>query len=489
MTQASTALRPHEPVPSGTKRKFQLVTAVWGEWYVDVFLKFNIPSLLAPGNIPKLCALQQGRYVILTRQSDAKRIATSDAFARLSRHLPVEIEALPDRVFAGNPHVIHVELWGRAAKAAVERGEWIALIAADTITADDALIHLADQFVAGKSVVYGLPLRVTEHTFMADIDRFGDHSDGAWVISPRALMRRAFENLSPLYACYLRDGRRFGDHPELILYPVPGEGLVLRIFVHHGFALDPARLELTDMLAPRGTLSAAQVGFLTDSDRFASVSLTPISHQADWFRERRPFNFVEAARLWNRINNAGGPYLSRQSFLFHDRDMTPAKWRPAIARADNTVMLTFLAMKFLWVIDVAVGAGMSLAADVMTWALLELKLHKSCGSREKVTILVPTNDAFAKRGEAAVDQLLARPRMALAMMLRNHCLRGDLARAKHGQRFVTLAGEQLEVSVSQDSLRVAGHEAREIAVDDINGGHVQVYAYDGFVGEAPCSAG
>src|SRR5262249_3548948 len=166
-----------------------------------------------------LCARQQGRYVIFTRRSDAKRIAESDAYARLSQRLPVEIEALPDRLFAGNPHVIHLELWNRAAKVAAKRGEWIALIAADTITADDALCHHGDGLAAGKFVVYGLPVGVTEHTFMADIERFGDHSDGAWIIPPRALMRRALENLSPLYACYLRDGRRFGDHPELILYP------------------------------------------------------------------------------------------------------------------------------------------------------------------------------------------------------------------------------------------------------------------------------
>jgi hypothetical protein len=193
--------------------------------------------------------------------------------------------------------------------------------------------------------------------------------------------------------------------------------------------------------------------------------------------------------LWNWYNNAAGPYLSRQSFLFHDQDMTPAKWRPAVARADNTVMLTFLTVKFLWVFEIALRAGMSLAANAMTWALLELKLHKSCASREKVTVLVPTNDAFAKLGDGAVDRLLARPRMTLATMLRNHCLGGDLATAKHGQKFVTLAGKQLEVSVTQDSLRVAGHTAREIAVDAVNGGHIRVYAYDGFIGEVPCCAG
>src|SRR5262245_36128357 len=88
---------------SGRQRRFQLVTAVWGEWHTGVFLNFNIPSLLAPGNIPGLCSLQQGRYVIFTRRSDAERIAGSAAFSRLSRCLPVELIALHDKFFAGNP--------------------------------------------------------------------------------------------------------------------------------------------------------------------------------------------------------------------------------------------------------------------------------------------------------------------------------------------------------------------------------------------------
>src|ERR1700757_1408295 len=101
MTQTSTDL-------PGSKQKFQLVTAVWGEWYVDVFLDFNIPSLLAPGNIPRLCARQQGRFLIFTRRSDAKRISDSNAISLLSRSIPVELIALPDVLFGGNAHIIHI---------------------------------------------------------------------------------------------------------------------------------------------------------------------------------------------------------------------------------------------------------------------------------------------------------------------------------------------------------------------------------------------
>src|SRR5262249_50695701 len=159
---------------------------------------------------------------------------------------------------------------------------------------------------------------------------------------------------------------------------------------------DPARLRLTQAMSPRRIDHPAEIGFLTDSDRFVCVSLTPISHLIGWFRERRCFSVVEAAQLWDRVNHSATVQLARQSFVFHYQDMTPAKWRPAIARADTTVTLTLLTMKFVWVIGVARRAGMGLAADVMAWALLQLKLHKSCGSRGKVTVLVPTNDTFAR---------------------------------------------------------------------------------------------
>src|SRR5262249_32402457 len=132
--------------PVRRQKKFQLVTAVWGEWYVDAFLNANVPSLLAPGNIPDLCAFQRGRDVIFTRRSDENCIAKSAAFARLSRCLPVELVALDDRFFEGNPHVIHVDLWARAARNAAIQGEWIAFIAPDTIYADGALRQLSDQF-------------------------------------------------------------------------------------------------------------------------------------------------------------------------------------------------------------------------------------------------------------------------------------------------------------------------------------------------------
>jgi hypothetical protein len=383
--------------------------------------------------------------------------------------------------------VIHVDLWSRAARDAALRGEWVAFISPDTVFSDSALRQLSDQFTAGKTIVYGFSLRVTEHALVADIDRLGDRSAETWVISARALIGMALENLSPMIACYLRDTRRFGDHPELLLYPVPGEGLVFRAFLHHSLALDATRVEWTNTLSPLRIDSPSDIGFLTDSDLFACVSITPITHQVDWFQERRRSSLVEAALLWNRLNNLAGPYLSRQSFLFHHKDMTPGKWRPVIARADNNVMLTFLAMKFVWAAGVLRAAGLELAADVVAWALLEKKLHKCCTSRGRITILAPTDEALKRAGNPTLIQLLAAPRKELALVLRNHCLCGDLADAKNGDSLATMAGKDLKVSVSGDDVRVGGHSAREIAIDEVNGGNIRIYAYDAVIGASPCS--
>jgi uncharacterized surface protein with fasciclin (FAS1) repeats len=472
--------------PPAVPQRFQLITVVWGEWYIDIFLRFNIPSLLASGNIPDLCARQQGRYVIHTRQSESERIRSSAAFAMLARCLPVELVAHPDEFFEGNPHTLHGTLWRAATDNAAERSEWIAFIAADIVLAEGALRHLADQFAAGKTIVYGFTLRVTEHTFLPNLQHESDGTSAALAISPRALTALALNHLAPLYICYLRETRHFGYHPELLLYPVPGEGIVLRAFVAHCIALDPRRCELAEGLEPRAISDPLDIGFLTDSDAFAVVSITPASHQVHWWFDRRRSDIIEAAWLWRQIGNFPCRYLARQSFLFHHGAMTPAKWRRTIARADANAMLTFLTMKFMWAVHVLQNtAGTRLAADVIAWALVGRKLHKCCVSRGKLTILVPSDAAFERLAPGAMARMLAGPRRCLATVLRDHCLSGDLQQVRDGDAMSSLSGRKFSISVSADGIRVAGCLAREVAVDTADGSNVRVYACDAALGEWP----
>ena len=49
-----------------------ILTAVWGTWHTDTFINLNLPSLLAPGNLPAFASRIDTTYVIGTSVSDGK---------------------------------------------------------------------------------------------------------------------------------------------------------------------------------------------------------------------------------------------------------------------------------------------------------------------------------------------------------------------------------------------------------------------------------
>ena len=75
------------------KNSLVIGVPVWGEKYVDIFLRFSLPSQLASGNIPYIKKHIQ-KYFIYTTLIDQKRILKSNVFVSLSKHLEVEFVLL-----------------------------------------------------------------------------------------------------------------------------------------------------------------------------------------------------------------------------------------------------------------------------------------------------------------------------------------------------------------------------------------------------------
>ena len=61
---------------------FHFSTAVWGPWHTGAFLTVNLPSLLAPANLPAFAAAHKVVYRIFTSAAEARQIAASAAFQR-----------------------------------------------------------------------------------------------------------------------------------------------------------------------------------------------------------------------------------------------------------------------------------------------------------------------------------------------------------------------------------------------------------------------
>ena len=66
------------------RRQFAVIGSIaWGERFVDKFMNYCLPSLLAPGNIPALARKRKVVHSIVTTEADRERIVAHPAFARL----------------------------------------------------------------------------------------------------------------------------------------------------------------------------------------------------------------------------------------------------------------------------------------------------------------------------------------------------------------------------------------------------------------------
>jgi hypothetical protein len=78
------------------RRRFAVIgSVVWGQRFVDKFMDYCLPSLLAPGNIPALARKRKVVHSIVTTEADRDRIVAHPAFARLRELAEVVFTCFP----------------------------------------------------------------------------------------------------------------------------------------------------------------------------------------------------------------------------------------------------------------------------------------------------------------------------------------------------------------------------------------------------------
>ncbi|SEP48154.1 hypothetical protein SAMN02990966_06974 [Rhodospirillales bacterium URHD0017] len=81
------------------RRSFAVMGSIaWGEAFVDKFMNYHVPSLLAEGNIPALARRKKVIHSIVTTERDRQRIVAHPVFRRLSRFAEVVFTCFPEEL-------------------------------------------------------------------------------------------------------------------------------------------------------------------------------------------------------------------------------------------------------------------------------------------------------------------------------------------------------------------------------------------------------
>lgn len=320
---------------------FHIITVVWGDAYVDLFLDFALPNQLTPGNLLFFAGRwEQVTYKILTTSADAQRIKAAPIFVRLSAAVPIEFMLIDD-ADRSNTHGGLTECHRRAIKAADAQEAALIFLSPDSIWSDGTFRRLVEIAESGKRAVFTAGIRVTKESFIPAYQAATARAapDSA-PLAPRQLVALALPHLHPFTRTL------FWDDPEIFYFPsnlywrVGDEGFLARCFHIHPLLVHPVR---------RGLLPVSTIDddylmlacpdpedfyVVEDSDDLVGFEISRADHFGTMHLKKRS---VTDVAFWARYHAT--PHhlsLAQKKLRFHQCDCSEA-WR-AVAEASDRVL-------------------------------------------------------------------------------------------------------------------------------------------------------
>ena len=302
---------------------YDVVTAVWGEEFVSLFLDFCIPNQLSPGNLPALPA--GSRYRIFTTATDARRLKESSRLEEVGRVLPVEIvemdlteaDASPKRGQTTNTHKRMIACHQRAVADAADVQAALIFLSPDIVLGEGTMAALVRIHTNGSRAVLTTGLRLVRETFTAALAGTG----GSAALAPRELVGLAMKHLHSWTRSLMADVDATSDNPSSVYWPVrSGEGehgVIVRTFSLHPLLVDP----VNRTHVPGGPIDShyvmhacpdlAQCHVVEDSDELAVFELSPEGRVIGNQFRRRGISAARLAALAETCNRHQQQYWDR----------------------------------------------------------------------------------------------------------------------------------------------------------------------------------
>ncbi len=220
---------------------FTMGCIVWGEEYVGNFLRYNVRSMLSPGNLPALRA--QGRIVcsIVTDADGEQRMRQHPVFAELSAIADIEFTIIPPEVIgilANGHRVPHFYvLYGMLDHCSIYFAEGakshLFMIPVDAIVADGSLNNMANYRHEGYECCGGGNIVAETESFLPALDdRFGD--EGSITITTEELATLAVTHAHHYFRSQViaSENLDFGKHPRELFWPIAAGVEIHSVFIH-----------------------------------------------------------------------------------------------------------------------------------------------------------------------------------------------------------------------------------------------------------------
>jgi hypothetical protein len=324
-------------------RAVTVLMPVWGYRFVNQFLEFCLPTLLAPGNLPAVAAVLPCRFVLLSSEADEPLIRASRVWRQVEKICDAEIRSIDDLITDGN-HTATITL--AYARALRETGDAMLdtafiFLVSDYLVADGSLASVVKRLREGASGVVAGNFQIVAEEAMPLLRRSVESTSIAITLPPRELVSWSLAHLHPAtVANMVNFGLSHNAHTNRLFWRVDEHTLIGRFYLMHMIGIRP---EVTDFvvgsscdysfipeMCPSGNVAA-----LTDSDDYLVVEMQPREHESKWLLPGpiEPQALADSLLEWTTAQHRGNV---AHTIVYHAAER-PAALAQTVADSDAFV--------------------------------------------------------------------------------------------------------------------------------------------------------
>jgi tetratricopeptide (TPR) repeat protein len=328
-----------EATPAREPRRFFFVTPVWGPNHLALFLEIGLPSLLAPGNLPGLTQPSACRFLIYTVERDEASLTGSDAFARLSALMPVEVHRIPEPL--SQPHRVMSDCHIAALHLADAEDAATVFIPPDCVWANGSMARMEQLAKAGKSLVHISGIRLDRDAVVPLLRKYLSKDRCILEIGSRPLVSLGLTHLHTIAFTHFWREYDGGLMPANLYWTVEDEGLALRCFHLHPLMVKPQKKfvrcsgTIDDDLGPYACPDESGDYVVTDSDEIHTFELSgPERIVLGEFVK----GDTDSTAGWMEVGtNTRHHHLVTHPIRIHAGSMTSAKWQEIEREGDALI--------------------------------------------------------------------------------------------------------------------------------------------------------
>jgi hypothetical protein len=214
-------------------------TPVCGPRYVDRWLSYTLPTLLAPDNLPALAKHYKLKLLLCSTHEDLQRILASPLLKAARDVMGVRVVPMAQNMAELAEKIrFHAQKFNLmnlchnyGAELAWQDDHGLICGLGDAIYTNGSFAEIARHIETGKRAVITQGLDVTQDRFDALLDAYGVRRDDvALTIPPRTFAQIAARSLHPVHQSMIWTADRFTYHPSVLHWPLDGHGVLLRGF-------------------------------------------------------------------------------------------------------------------------------------------------------------------------------------------------------------------------------------------------------------------